>query len=189
MNVTRGIGFAVAALVFVIDQVTKLLVVRALGVDLKFVQTLNSQKLGLDGLNHVQEVLPIFDLRFVANIGVSLGLFAANSDATRWLLVALTGAIAAGVVWWMFREKKLPDICALGMVLGGELGNILDRARLGFVVDFADLHFGAWRPFLVFNVADAAITIGVLILLIRALLVRDKAAGDSPAAVENEVNA
>ncbi|NWP61362.1 hypothetical protein GY994_22985, partial [Escherichia coli] len=86
MNVTRGIGFAVAALVFVIDQVTKLLVVRALGVDLKFVQTLIGQKLGLDGLNHVQEVLPIFDLRFVANIGVSLGLFAANSDATRWLL-------------------------------------------------------------------------------------------------------
>jgi signal peptidase II len=189
MNVTRGIGFAVAALVFVIDQVTKLLVVRALGVDLKFVQDLITQKLGLDGLNHVQEVLPIFDLRFVANIGVSLGLFAANSAGTRWMLVLLTGAIAVGVLVWMFREKKLPDICALGMVLGGALGNILDRARLGFVVDFADLHFGTWRPFLVFNVADAAITIGVLILLIRALLVRDTAAGDSPAAVENEVNA
>ncbi|WP_184000273.1 signal peptidase II [Sphingomonas kyeonggiensis] len=189
MNVTRGIGFAVAALVFVIDQVTKLLVVRALGVDLAFVQTLIHQKLGLDGLNHVHEVLPIFDLRFVANIGVSLGLFAANSDATRWMLVLLTSAIAIGVFVWMFRERKLPEICALGMVLGGALGNILDRARLGFVVDFADLHFGTWRPFLVFNVADAAITIGVLILLIRALLVRDKADGDSPAAVENEVNA
>ena len=64
--------------------------------------------------------------------------------------------------------------------------------RLGYVVDFADLHFGEWRPFLIFNVADAAITIGVLILLIRALFVRDKvdaAKPDAAAPVENEVNA
>ena len=58
--------------------------------------------------------------------------------------------------------------------MGGAIGNILDRVRFGYVVDFADLHFGNWSPFLVFNVADAAITIGVLILLVRALLVRDK---------------
>ena len=63
---------------------------------------------------------------------------------------------------------------ALGWVLGGALGNILDRIRFGFVVDFADLHIGDWRPFLVFNVADAAITVGVLVLLVRALLTRDK---------------
>ncbi len=103
----------------------------------------------------------------------------------RWLLVAMTGAIAAGVLWWMFKERKLPDVAALGLVLGGALGNILDRTRLGYVVDFADLHFGNWRPFLVFNVADAAITIGVLILLIRALFVRDKAVKSlKPASVE-----
>ena len=59
------------------------------------------------------------------------------------------------------------------MVLGGALGNIVDRVRLGYVVDYADLHFGEFRPFLVFNVADAAITIGVLLLLVRALLMRD----------------
>ena len=58
------------------------------------------------------------------------------------------------------------------MVLGGALGNILDRVRFGYVVDFADLHFGDFRPFLVFNVADAAISIGVVILLLRAFLVR-----------------
>jgi signal peptidase II len=91
-------------------------------------------------------------------------------------------------LWWMLREKKRPDVIALGMVLGGALGNILDRTRLGYVVDFADLHFGTWRPFLVFNVADAAISIGVVILLVRALFVRDKQAG-TPAPVENEVNA
>jgi signal peptidase II len=62
----------------------------------------------------------------------------------------------------------------LGAILGGALGNIVDRVRFGYVVDFADLHFGDWRPFLVFNVADAAITLGVLVLLVRALLMRDK---------------
>jgi signal peptidase II len=61
------------------------------------------------------------------------------------------------------------------MVLGGALGNILDRVRLGYVIDFCDLHFGDWRPFLVFNVADAAISIGVIILLLRAFLAKPKA--------------
>ena len=60
------------------------------------------------------------------------------------------------------------------MILGGALGNILDRARHGYVVDFADLHFGAFRPFLVFNVGDAAISIGVVILLVRAFLMRER---------------
>jgi signal peptidase II len=61
---------------------------------------------------------------------------------------------------------------ALGLVLGGALGNILDRVRFGYVVDFADLHFGEFRPFLIFNVGDAAISIGVVILLLRAFLTR-----------------
>ena len=70
-------------------------------------------------------------------------------------------------------------VAALGAaesVLGGALGNITDRSRLGYVADFLDFHIGEWRPFLVFNVADAAITIGVLVLLARALLVRDRPA-------------
>ena len=173
MNMNRRIGLLVAALVFLVDQFTKYYVTGPLG--------LNVQDASLT-------VLPVFDLRFVKNVGVSLGLLPASGAMTRWLLVLLTGAIAAGVLVWLLREKKRPDIIALGLVLGGALGNILDRTRLGYVVDFADLHFGSWRPFLVFNVADAAITIGVLILLIRALFVRDTPA-DKPAPVENEVNA
>ena len=66
------------------------------------------------------------------------------------------------------------------MILGGALGNIIDRVRFGYVVDFADLHFGAFRPFMIFNVADACITIGVLLLVARALLLGEKA----PPAVE-----
>jgi len=182
MNVTRGIGLMVAALVFLIDQLMKLYVVSTLGVNHDLVR--EALKGGYVPDSPAQTLLPIFDLRFVPNIGVSLGLMNATSESMRWGLVALTSAIAAGVVWWMLRERKLGDIVALGMVLGGALGNILDRTRLGYVVDFADLHFGQWRPFLVFNVADAAITIGVLVLLVRALFLREKTpAGQDP--VEN----
>ncbi|MEB0288882.1 signal peptidase II, partial [Cryobacterium sp. 10S3] len=77
-----------------------------------------------------------------------LGLLHADTDTTRWLLVLMTGAIAVGVLVWMLRETKRADQMALGLVLGGAFGNILDRIRLGYVVDFADLHFGEWQPFL-----------------------------------------
>jgi signal peptidase II len=157
----RTLGLSVAAALFLFDQATKWIVVNIL--------QLEQQKL--------IEILPFFDLRWVQNFGVSMGLLTANSDLTRWLLVALTAAIAAFVLGWMWREKRRDDALALSFVLGGALGNILDRIRLGYVVDFADLHFGDIHPFLVFNVADAAITIGVLLLLVRALLTRD---GKSP---------
>ncbi len=85
----------------------------------------------------------------------------------------MTAAIAVFVAAWLWREKRRDDSAALALVLGGALGNIVDRTRFGYVVDFADLHFGEWRPFLVFNVGDAAITIGVLLLLVRALLMRN----------------
>jgi signal peptidase II len=152
-------GLAVAAVTFLLDQLSKWFV---------------TGPLGIRALGDVRELLPIFDLRFVPNVGVSLGLLAADSPATRWALVVLTAVIATGVAVWMVRERNPIDRMALGLVLGGALGNILDRARFGYVVDFADLHFGEWRPFLVFNVADAAITIGVVILLARALFVRDE---------------
>jgi signal peptidase II len=116
------------------------------------------------------ELLPIFNLTWTENNGISLGLLNASTETGRWLLVAMTAAIAIGVAVWIVREKQRGDLIALGMILGGALGNILDRVRFGYVVDFADLHFGAFRPFLIFNVADAAISIGVVILLLRAFL-------------------
>jgi signal peptidase II len=69
------------------------------------------------------------------------------------------------------------------MILGGAVGNIRDRFELGYVIDYADFHIGDFRPFLIFNIADAAITIGVVIILARSLLVRDKEGtetGESP---------
>jgi signal peptidase II len=103
-----------------------------------------------------------------------MGYLTADGDVGRWLLVALTALISTGVTFWLWRERRRDDAIALAFVLGGALGNIVDRIRYGYVVDFADLHFGEYRPFLIFNVGDAAITIGVLLLLFRALLTRDR---------------
>lgn len=120
------------------------------------------------------ELLPIFALRWVENHGVSMGFLTANDALGRWLLVAMTGAIAVAVAAWLSRESKRVDALALGAILGGAIGNIADRVRLGYVVDFLDLHFGTFRPFLVFNVADAAISIGVVLLVLRAFFARDR---------------
>lgn len=156
-------AFAIAGLVFVVDQLVKWLVISS----------------GLKQAGQIT-VLPFFNLTWVENYGVSLGMLTARSDATRWLLVALTAAIAAGVAVWIFREKLRADALALALVLGGALGNIVDRVRFGYVVDYADLHFGAFQPFLVFNIADAAITIGVLLLVLRALLTRETKTPERP---------
>jgi len=126
-------------------------------------------------------LLPIFNLTYTENQGISLGLLNATNPVGRWMLVAVTAAIAVGVAVWIGREKHRLDQAALGMVLGGALGNILDRTRFGYVVDFADLHFGDFRPFLVFNVGDAAISIAVVILLMRAFLTpKERTKGDAP---------
>ena len=153
-------GFALAGAIFVVDQFTKWLV---------------EGPLGLTELGQNIHVLPFFDLTRVHNKGISLGLLSAETDTTRWLLVAMTAAIAGVVAWWLTREEQRGDQLALGMVLGGALGNIVDRVRLGYVFDFADLHIGDFRPFLVFNVADACISIGVVILILRAFLVKQDA--------------
>ncbi|HYG46892.1 MAG TPA: signal peptidase II [Allosphingosinicella sp.] len=158
MRKNRRIGLSVAAAIFLIDQAVKWVVTYPLQLKQR----------------HEIDVVPFFTLRWLENRGVSMGLLNAQSDTARWLLVALTIAIAAFVTFWMWREKRRDDTVALALVLGGALGNILDRVRLGYVVDYADLHFGDIHPFLVFNVGDAAITIGVLLLLVRALLTRER---------------
>ena len=166
--ILRNRGYALALAVFAIDQLAKWVMTGPL-VLREFGQIV---------------LLPIFAFSYTENAGVSLGLLTADTATGRWLLVALTGAIAAGVAVWIAREQNRWDVSALGLVLGGALGNITDRIRFGYVVDFLDLHFGDFRPFMVFNVADAAITCGVVLLLARSLLLRDKPAkpaGDAPA--------
>lgn len=164
----RTSGYALALGVFAVDQLAKWVMLGPLAL----------RDVGQIGL------LSVFNFTYVENHGVSLGMLTADSQTERWALVAVTAAIATGVAVWMAREKNRWDIVALGLVLGGALGNIVDRARFGYVVDFLDLHFGEFRPFMVFNVADAAITCGVVLLLARSLLLRDKPAkpaGETPA--------
>ena len=160
MGSKRG-AYVFALLVFAADQLTKWLVTGPLGVA---------------RIGDQRTLLPIFNLTYVENRGISLGLLHADGNIGRWLLVAATAAIAVAVAWWMAKEEQAGERIALAMILGGALGNILDRTRQGYVTDFADLHFGSWRPFLVFNVGDAAISIGVAILLIRAAFHHRKAA-------------
>lgn len=154
---TRRLGFSIALAVFLVDQLIKWVV---------------TGPLALNRIGDQLVLLPIFNFTYTENNGISLGLLNATNPVGRWMLVALTSAIAIGVAVWIGREKNRLDQAALGMVLGGALGNILDRVRFGYVVDFADLHFGDFRPFLIFNVGDAAISIGVVILLLRAFLTR-----------------
>ena len=168
MSKLRTSGYILAACVFALDQLVKFIM------------------LGPLALREIGQItlLSIFNFTYVENHGVSLGMLTADSQTERWALVGVTAAIATGVAAWMSREKNRWDIVALGLVLGGALGNIVDRARFGYVVDFLDLHFGDFRPFMVFNVADAAITGGVVLLLARSLLLRDKPAkpaGETPA--------
>lgn len=156
----RLIGVALAFAIYFVDQCAKSYV---------------TGPLGINQIGDYRELLPFFDLRFTQNFGVSLGMFEARSVETRWLLVGVTALIALVVTVWMFRERLMGDILGLALILGGALGNIKDRYDLGYVVDYADFHIGEFRPFLIFNIADAAITIGVLIILARAFFMRDKA--------------
>lgn len=153
-------GFALAALLFVADQATKAIIIGPVG---------------LEAARQIY-LLPFLNLTWVENFGIALGMFQAGHDGQRWLLVAGTGAIAAFVAVWIWREQSRVEAYGLGLVLGGALGNIADRVRFGHVVDFIDFHIGGFRPFLVFNLADAAITIGVLVLLVRAFFAHDSAA-------------
>ena len=156
-----GFGLLVAAVAFVLDQLAKWVVTVPL--------SLATQPGGSI------EIVSFFNLTWAQNYGISLSMFSDQSPTTRWILVAVTAAVAIGVAVWMTREKAKGDVIALALILGGALGNIVDRIRLGYVVDYADLHFGTFRPFMIFNVADACITLGVLLLVARALLLSEKA--------------
>ncbi|MFZ9395814.1 MAG: signal peptidase II [Erythrobacter sp.] len=154
----RLIGLGIAAVIFAADQFVKWLVIGPLQLRQRY----------------VIDLLPFFDLRYTENRGVSLGMFEATSAEMRWILVGVTALIALVVAVWLMREKLLGDILGLGLILGGALGNIVDRTKFGYVIDYADLHIGEFRPFLIFNVADAAITIGVVIILARSFFVSEK---------------
>lgn len=149
----RQIGFGLVALVFLLDRFSKWWLLERFDLPMR------------GGI----EIFPFLELTMVWNTGISMGLFRADSDVSRYLLIAVTGAVAIGLSLWLWRATDKLLVAALGLVVGGALGNIWDRFEYGAVADFIHLHFGGWS-FYVFNVADAAISIGVALLLWDALL-------------------
>lgn len=162
-------GLILATAVFVVDQFSKWLV---LGPG-KFSPP-GCLEAGF-GCRHI-ELSPVFDLTMVWNRGVSFGLLRADSDVTRWLLVGMSLVIAGLFASWLRSADRRLTGAALGLVIGGALGNVIDRGRFGAVVDFLDFN-GLWFPW-VFNVADAAISIGAVLLAADMLLFTESKPGE-----------
>lgn len=145
-------GIALAASVFLADQALKLFVLYGLGLQ----------------LGQPIEVTPFLDLSLVYNRGISYGLFQQDGELGRWFLVALKLAAAVLFAVWMARAPSRIVAASLGLLIGGALGNALDRVVYGAVIDFVSLHAAGWRWY-VFNLADAAIVAGVAGLLYDAV--------------------
>jgi signal peptidase II len=157
-------AYILAAVVLVLDQASKLWV--------------------LNGLHLPQKgeipVLSFFKLTMVMNQGVSFGLLRADGPLGRWLLVGAALAVVVGLVIWVRKADRWLFAVAVGLIIGGALGNnLIDRARIGEVVDFLDFS-GLYFPW-VFNVADSAITVGVVLLLLDSLAPAQTTATPDPA--------
>ena len=154
-------GLLLAAAVFVADQIAKYIILGPLGFS-----PAGCLENGV-GCGFI-EVSPILDLSMVWNRGVSFGMLRADSGFGRWALVALSFAISGVFIWWLRTAIRRLTGAALGLIIGGALGNVVDRIRFGAVVDFLDFR-GLFFPW-VFNVADAAITVGAGLLLLDFFL-------------------
>lgn len=153
-GVTRSgwAAFALAALVIALDQALKHWVVTGMGLT-------------------VGESRPLFwplSFTLVRNDGISFGFFQTHAPWTRWALAGFALAVSVLLIVWVRRADRLVTGVAGGLILGGALGNLIDRVRLGAVVDFVDVHplVFPW----IFNIADSGITVGVIILLAENLL-------------------
>jgi signal peptidase II len=160
------LGLGLALTVFVLDQLSKFYI--------------------LDILRLPEQgpiaFLPVLDLSFVWNHGISLGLFQQGSSIGRWALVSLELAAVVGIFVWIARTSSFVTTMGLGLIAGGALGNALDRAFFGAVRDFLHLHGGAvrWLDFpYVFNVADAGISLGVTLLVFESLFVKGEPKGEA----------
>ena len=118
---------------------------------------------------HVIEVLPFFNLVLTFNHGVSFGLFSGEADWQPYLLSALAVAISIGLFVWLAKQPSRHLAIAVGLIVGGAIGNVVDRLRISAVVDFLDFHWAGWH-WPAFNLADSAITLGVISILLVDIL-------------------
>lgn len=143
------LGFLVAVLTLALDQATKLW--------LYFVAEITTW-------TEPVALTPFMSLTLVWNRGISYGLFQQSSEAGRWALIVLSFAAAVGLSVWLARSAHQVVAVGLGLLIGGAVGNAIDRLLYGAVLDFVHLHAGSFSWY-VFNVADAAIVAGVGLLL------------------------
>ena len=151
------IGLIFAALLLIADQASKYWVLDVIGLPEK--RNVPLLELGPVGL----------DLTMVWNRGVTFGLFSGGGAWNHLILAALALGVSAFLLRWLARSETRLVTLALGAVIGGAIGNVIDRLRFGAVVDFVDVHAWGWHWY-VFNVADAAIVCGVLALVADALI-------------------
>jgi signal peptidase II len=155
-------GLAVAAIVVFLDQLSKAAVLGHFAA----------------GTYDGERLTSFFNLVLVYNRGVSFGLFnagAGSGTAANALLFSLAAAlIVAALIYWLRRVTSPLLAVAIGLIIGGAIGNVIDRIRLGAVVDFLDFHIGAWH-WPAFNLADSAICIGVAAMLLDGLLLHREA--------------
>ena len=157
------IAYAVAIAVVLVDQASKLWF---LG-------------LGLTEGDSIP-VLPFFRLSMVWNPGISFGLLQGHGQIGRWLLVVFAIGVVVGLGWWIRNAERRWAAVAIGLIMGGAIGNnLIDRVRLGMVADFLDFSGLGFKW--VFNVADAAINIGIALLLLDIFLSTRQPAAPPPA--------
>lgn len=126
-------------------------------------------------------VLPVFDIVRLHNTGAAFSFLANASGWQNWFFTAVAVVVSAVILWWLHRQPAGRIVVPLGlaMVLGGAIGNLVDRLQHGYVVDFLLVHYGGWS-FPAFNLADAAITVGVALLLVDGFFL-ERARSEPPA--------
>lgn len=147
-------GLGLALVVFGLDQLSKWWIVE---------QVMQTPR--------AVEVTPFFNLVMGWNRGVSFGLFNQESPYNVWVLTAVALIIVIALLFWLRKAEKALVVVAIGMIVGGALGNVIDRIRFGAVADFLDFHaFGYHWP--AFNIADSGITVGAGLLVFDALFAK-----------------
>jgi signal peptidase II len=148
-------GILVAIVVAIVDQVAKW----------RIVDYFDAHP---EAASHVT-VTGFFNLVLTMNRGISFGMFNGDRRSGEIILIMLAAAIVIGLLVWLRRVKSGLLVLAIGFIIGGAVGNALDRVLRGAVVDFLDFHLGQWHPF-AFNLADTAISVGVGLLILDGLL-------------------
>ena len=164
MSDVRRMGLLVAGVAMAADQIFKYLLLY----EFDFINMRPFDRV---------EVLPFLDLVMVWNRGISYGLLQADSSLFTRLLTLFQLAAVTLLTWWLLRAERKFLGLGLGLVVGGALGNVIDRIRFSAVADFFHFHAGNFS-FYVFNIADAAITLGVIVLLADAFLRPDQKSGN-----------